>query len=40
LYQYVIGGLVSAVVVSYVYAVKYIAAKVRASRKLRKKGKK
>ena len=39
LYQDVISGLVGAVVVSHVYAVKYIAAKIRASRKLRKKGK-
>ena len=39
LYQDVIGGLVSAVVVSHVNAMEYIAAKIGAIRKLRKEGK-
>jgi hypothetical protein len=37
--QDVVGGLVSAVVVIDVYAVEYIAAKIRAIRELGKKGK-
>jgi len=39
LYQHVVSGLVCAVVVSQVYAVEYIAAKIGASRMPRKKRK-
>ena len=39
MYQDVISGLASAVVVGNVYAVEYIAAKIRLSGELRKKGK-
>ena len=39
LYQYVISGFVCAVVVSQIYAVKYIAAKIGPSTELGKKGK-
>jgi len=39
LYQHVVSGLMCTFVVSQVYAVEYIAAKIGASRKLRKKRK-